>query len=224
MIPIYIIHHPPLVERKAYLSHALPFAQFIEKTELDICCEPDERAWKKRTEGMYGGEIPFRELAWGDYDCIEKHYAALTYTSNQTVPSLILEDDAILLEGFWECLHQVVQKENYNQWDVLFIGGAFPHTVAPSKYPTDKYPQLEESFLPFVPKGHPCSNTVCSYIVKPEVAALLAHHIWTKGVVLPIDFEMNYMCKELDLKVCHYLPYVVQEGSSAGYYKGSQVR
>jgi GR25 family glycosyltransferase involved in LPS biosynthesis len=219
MIPTYIIHHPPLASRKAYLSRVLPFARFIEETNFDICFEPDEREWKKRTKDLYEEEIPFRELAYGDKDCIEKHYAALTEISNLTVPGLILEDDAIILDGFWECLHRVVQKENYNQYDLLFIGGAFPHTVAPSIYP-----EHEVEMAPFVPKGHPCSNTVCSYVVKPEIAAALSHHIWTKGAVLPIDFEINYICKQLNLKVCHFLPYVVLEGSSSGYYEKSQIR
>lgn len=217
MIPTYIIHHPPLVERKQYLQSVLPWAQFIESPTRTIKYEKNrEFTWKIKLLDMYSGEIPYRELLAGDLDCTNKHYTALKEISNLSVPGLILEDDAILLEGFWKCLQEVVQEKNSSMWDVLFIGGAFPHTVAPTLH--------YDKNSPFVLKGNPCSNTACSYIVKPWAATALAHRLFRDGSTLPIDFEMNYLCSSLKLKVCHFLPYVVQEGSSAGYYQTSQQR
>lgn len=216
MIPIYIIHHKPLADRKQYLQSVLPWAQYIESSEYELGQVGSPASWKQRTSGLYSEEIPYRQLSPGDIDCSTKHYEALTRISNLSVPGLILEDDAILLEGFWECLEEVVQEKNSNKCEVLFIGGAFPHTVAPTLH--------YDPESPFVLKGHPCSNTTCAYIVKPNVAAAIAHQLYKFGAVLPIDFEMNYIAKKLDLKVSHYLPYVVLEGSSAGYYRGSQSR
>jgi len=216
MIPTYIIHHTPLKDRKEYLLRTLPWAQFIENSEYLISYHNDPTLWESRTSGLYSETIPSRVLSGGDMDCTTKHFEALTRISNLSVPGLILEDDAILLEGFWECLNETIQIKNSHLWDILFIGGAFPHTVAPTLSYDDK--------SPFVLKGHPCTNTVCSYIVKPKIATAIAHRLYKFGAALPIDFEFNYICRELGLMVCHYLPYVVQEGSSAGYYKGSQVR
>jgi len=219
MIPIYVIHHKPLEDRKNYISRILPYAEFVESPSYSVNLIPTRSDWKNRTDGLYSGEIPFRDLSYGDMDCTSKHYTALTEISNLISPGLILEDDAILLNGFYDCIKDVQQKKNSSMWDILFIGGAFPHTVAPSIYS-----DFEEDMMPFIPKGHPCTNTVCSYIVKPDIAAAIAHHLYRYGAALPIDFEMNYICKELKLRVCHYLPYVVREGSSAGFYKGSQQR
>lgn len=215
MIPTFIIHHKPLADRKVYLDRVLPDAMYITDDKIGPRYINTVDAWNNKVNGVYDGEFPYRPLTTGDISCANKHYEALGETSMLTVPALILEDDAIILEGLKQCLWEVIQKRNNSFWDLLFIGGAFPHTVAPTlHYDPDS---------PFVLKGSPCTNTVCSYIVKPDIAAAIAHKL-SKGITLPIDFEFNYICKELNLRVSHYLPYVVREGSSAGYYKGSQSR
>jgi GR25 family glycosyltransferase involved in LPS biosynthesis len=216
MIPIFVVHHAPLVERKTYLQKLLPYAEFVEKPMFSVPYVNDPELWKSRTEGLYGGEVPFREMRIGDLDCTNKHHHALTEASNLTTPSLILEDDAILMDGFYECLRDITRKKYEHLWDIAFVGGAFHHTVAP----TISY----EENNPFVTKGHPCGNTVCAYVIKPNVAALIGHDLYSNSTVLPIDFEFNFICKERKLRVCHYLPYVVAEGSSAGFYQGSQKR
>lgn len=213
MIPTFIIHHKPLADRKVYLDRVLPDTMYITDDKIGPQYFNDSDIWMEKSSDMYGGVIPYRQLAMGDISCANKHYEALGIASQLTVPSLILEDDAIILDGFKQCMWEVIQKKNDSLFDILFIGGAFPHTIAPTISQNGS----------FIRKGHPNSNTVCSYVVKPDIAAEIAHRL-SKGITLPIDFEFNYICRELQLKVCHYLPYVIREGSSAGYYRGSQQR
>lgn len=214
MLPVFIIHHKPLAERKVYLDRVLPDAMYItDQNYIGLRYHNDSDIWMEKSSDMYEGVIPYRQLALGDISCANKHYEALGIASQLTVPSLILEDDAIILDGFNECLWEVIQKRNASLFDILFVGGAFPHTIAPT---------ISQNG-PFIRKGHPCTNTVCSYIVKPDIATAIAHRL-SKGITLPIDFEFNYILRELNLKVSHYLPYVIKEGSSAGYYGTSQQR
>ena len=97
----------------------------------------------------------------------------------------------------------------------MIVGGAFDHSI---------YETLWGETDNILRKNHPATNTVCAYIIKPNIATLLSHKIYKNRVVLPIDFEYNHWFKELDLKVCHYVPYLFREGSSIGVFKGSQTR
>lgn len=220
MLPIFVVHYDKLTDRYDYLKKNIPFAQFITEPQDNLedtyfKYHNDPKLWKERTSGLYGGEVPFRELKHGDKACFHKHMEALTKAYIYNTLCLILEDDAVLKPNFWKCFEHIFRKD-VHLWDILFIGGAFHHTVAPT------ISMIEDS--PIVLKGHPCSNTVSAYIVKPRAAIALTHFFSKNGFTLPVDFEYNYAIKELGLRPAHYLPYMTYEGSSAGIYKGTQTR
>lgn len=215
MLPIRIIHHPPLKQRKEYLlsQDFGGFAEFYEHSIYKPLYIPDPKEWGKKCDGLYESIPPYRELAIGDQDCVDKHYRALTDSSYLKQTSLILEDDAIILPNFWETIKKFLSIPD--RWDICILGGAFPHTVAPTVLVDEDY----EYYL----KGNPATNTACSYIVHPNVAALIAHDLF-RGYTLPIDYELNYIIQKRNLTCVHPFEYCVKEGSSAGYYQRSQIR
>ncbi len=225
MLPTFVVHYDKLTERKKNIQRVFNFARFITEPQISKVEDADlsfytyligksKELWKERTTGLYPEEIPYRELKTGDISCFLKHMKALEFAMDYE-HSLILEDDAIIDHNIWNCLYDLLRLKDYRYWDVLFIGGAFDHNIAKTLY------EVNDNIIV---KDHPATNTVCSYIVKRHTAIAITKEIFQNGYVLPIDFEYNYIFKKLNLKVGHYVPYPIKEGSSTGFYKGTQER
>lgn len=220
MIPIYIIHYYKLHSRREYLKNILQ-GHFVTRYcpemlshEEKQSYKADPELWKVRCEDMYQEIPPFSPLKEGMVSCSIGHREVLKHISRNHDQAIILEDDAILngnIADVNSTLNVLINTAPKN-WDVLFLGGAFPHTVAPSK-----------GFMyPWICKGHPASNTVCAYAVTKKSAGKLAESL--EAFTLPIDFEFNYAMKKNDMSAWHLHPYFFLEGSSRGIYKTSQDR
>lgn len=211
---IFCIHHTPLTERKNYLlgSPINGYCRFVETYDHEMTYVKCETEWNKRSIGLYPELPQYRELKHGDIDCFNKHCHALNMISDYHPFGMIIEDDAIISDTFFEDVKKAFK--HYDSWDVLFVGGAFHHNIA------ETIGENEDLYY----KGHPASNTTCAYIIKQLPAAKILMYFSLMGYVLPIDFEFNYIMQKLDLKVAHLKNYCVKEGSSIGVYKGSQVR
>lgn len=222
MIPTYVIHYDKLTERREYLEKMLPHAKFVTEfgqdklgqSWFDNCYFEDKARWHRQCEGLYRESPPFNKLTKGMISCGIGHIETWKRVADGGIPCIILEDDAILCNNFEEEYDKVavnISKLNGN-WDVIFIGGAFPHDICKT------LAKKESLHL----KDHPASNTVCGYIISPSAAELLYEKSYP--FTLPIDFAMNYWMKKLCMKVWHVVPYIIREGTSAGFYQSSQVR
>lgn len=171
---------------------------------------PDPGIWDFQCEGMYQKIPPFRELSNGSISCAIGHIKILELVSQQQENCLIIEDDALLCHDFDYKLKILSNNlSHHNNWDIVFIGGGFAHTVAPT------LASVQKKDFGWILKGHPASNTVCSYIVNPISADILAKSL--QKFTLPIDFAINYAMKENDMKVWHIQPYLISEGSKTVY-------
>jgi GR25 family glycosyltransferase involved in LPS biosynthesis len=222
MIPVYCVHYDKLTERKRYIeSTQVRHCKFItgqyEHVEQYPLYNPNENLWHERCDNIYNGilEKPphFRKLKIGDLACANKHLECLSLGWLSYNMFMVVEDDIIQHRDLFEPLDELISLRD--NWDVAIIGGAFHHEVAKTK------DLLSPNILV---KNHPATNTVCAYVIKHNSAKMLLDAILKNKFVLPIDYEYNYWFKKLDFRVVHYVPYVFQEGSSAGYYKGTQER
>lgn len=215
----YVIHYNKLTERKEYLQSKLPQAMFIDSygqndltIEQELSYNPDPHLWRKKCEGMYT-EIPsFAKMTKGMISCTIGHRETLKLINKLKTSALVLEDDAILCHDFEYHFNNIHQYAKDIDWDIIFLGGAFPHTIT----------KTIRQYGPFLLKDHPASNTVCAYLIKPNIAGLIAAKLET--FTLPVDFEVNYIMKEYNMNVWHVQPYLIREGTSAGFYKSSQER
>lgn len=221
MIPIYVIHYKPLVERKEYLSRLLPEAIFVDEYGQDKLGPlwyyhyylPSEERWNRECHGLYAETPPFKILTKGMISCGIAHIEIWRRITDSDRISLILEDDAILCENFAQEWNKTLEEISMlNDWDLIFIGGAFPESICKTLGKKGN----------MLLKDHPASNTVCAYIIHPNAARRLYKYLL--NFTLPIDFSMNYAMKELNMRTWHVNPYIIREGTSAGYYKTSQER
>jgi GR25 family glycosyltransferase involved in LPS biosynthesis len=215
----YIIHYPKLTERKAYIeSQNLQDIEWVSKwNREDFAVQSPERyipchkQWNRKLLNYYKYKINFRLLLPGDLACSENHIETWQKIAD-TETSLVLEDDVIFYGSFSRILDQTVL--DCPNFDVLFIGGGFYHEdVAQTTL------QIEN----FYKKSHPSTNTACAYVLSRMAAQKLCK-IVESGYTLPLDFEMNYWFDVLDFNVYHHIPYLIREGSSAGFYKTCQQR
>jgi len=222
----FIVHYDKLTERKAYLDSVLDKPAYITEYGVDsfgfdkmskIFYLPDKAVWDKQCsiyDGILVDPPQFKEMTPGMISCSIGHVMIWDYVAGQDDNVLILEDDAILCNSFYAHFSRLMKKLDiqHPDWDVFFVGGAFHHSIC-------RTIQDEGELLK---KDHPASNTVCGYVIKPRSANLLFDKIVPFS--LPIDFAMNYWMKELKFNVWHANPYLIREGTSAGYYTSSQVR
>jgi GR25 family glycosyltransferase involved in LPS biosynthesis len=226
MINTYIIHYPKLLERKKYLDKVCTnpiWCSYVSRETLDqntikkyYCNNP--LLWYTRVKELYKEEPPFREMKAGDLSCSINHIMAWKdfIDNDKNNLGLFFEDDIILCENFYTQLNTILY--NSPNFDILFIGGGFPHTVAPTI--SSEYIDGFE----FIVKNHPATNCLCSYILTKNTAQHMYNFIIENKTVLPIDFEVNYILKLLDTKVIHLNPMLCIEGSVAGIYNSTQSR
>lgn len=216
----YIIHYRKLTERKQYIeSRGISDIEWISTWNREDFAEcgyankyiPCPKLWNRKLCDYYSSKANFRLLKPGDMACAENHIEIWKKIAD-TDTSLVLEDDVIFCDNFEQIFYQnILACPNF---DVLFIGGAFYHEdVAKTISQTEC----------FYEKSHPSTNTICAYVLTKNAAKKLCK-IVKSGYTLPIDFEMNYWFDVLDFKVYHRVPYLIKEGTSAGFYRTSQVR
>jgi GR25 family glycosyltransferase involved in LPS biosynthesis len=215
----YIIHYPKLTERKAYIeSRNLQDVEWVSKwNREDFAVEPPERyiacpkLWNRKLGDYYNSKADFRAMKPGDLACSENHIETWKMIAD-TETSLVLEDDAIFCNFFDEIFDQTTLA--CPNFDVLFVGGAFYH---------EDVAKTTEQIGNFYKKSHPSTNTVCAYVLSKNAAQKLCK-IAESGYTLPIDFEMNYWFDVLGFNVYHHIPYLIREGTNAGFYKTCQQR
>jgi len=137
--------------------------------------------------------------------------------------ALILEDDVILDEKFTEKLN-VYLAELPTDFDMLFIGnGAYLHIpnekIVPNKY------IYEKCHDPTDWGGLGATRCLDSYIVSKKGAIILCEYIQNLKYVIndPIDFWLNIVIKEKNMKVFWAEPTIVSQGTQCGIFESSYI-
>lgn len=218
----YIIHYPVLVERKRYIDSLIAAGDLQDVEYISTWNReslnpetypkyiPDENKWIKKCKNYYNETPQFRKLKLGDIACTLNHVEAWKKIAEHG-DALILEDDAIFCKNFEQNFNQTISYSV--NFDVLFIGGGFYH---------EHVAKTKSRYNNFYCKSHPSTNTICSYVLTKKSAELLLNNF--SEHTLPTDFELNYWFDELNFNVYHHIPYLIKEGTSAGYYKTCQQR
>jgi GR25 family glycosyltransferase involved in LPS biosynthesis len=222
----HVIHYEKLIERKQYLKpllkndvwHYAINKDNITQEQIDQHYTRDINEWTKRSIGIYADDPEYRELKAGDISCGINHMSAWKSFCEERDNSfgLFFEDDIILCDNFYDKLNEVMKA--IPPCDAVFIGGGFPHTVAPT------ISQQEINGYNFITKTHPATNCVCSYILHKNIAKKMYEYLMVNKFVLPIDFEVNHMFRLFDAKIIHVMPMLCVEGSAIGYYNSVQSR
>ncbi len=139
---------------------------------------------------------------------VTKHYFALYLAAHEAGPSLILEDDVLLRNGFrkhLQTLHRELAKQRGLAFDVVMVGGCLKMYAQRKRYAakklTDHLYEKQEAR---------CAH---AYVVSPRGAQRILNSM---PLTLPIDFQLSTAFKEEDLTVLWVEPWLAVQGDIDG--------
>jgi GR25 family glycosyltransferase involved in LPS biosynthesis len=221
-IKICVCHYPPLEDRKKYLDSVLPTLQipfeFYSKFNREnindyanlFSQDPvilSQRGWSGNPPNMSPSiKATTLEHAKIYEDILEQNYDYFA----------ILEDDAVLTDDFKNKFFNIIDNLP-NDWDVLHFSngcGGRPHLKCNDGTNLVKM-ECKRSW------------TASGYLITKKTAKKFLDCIYP--IVLPIDFELNFIQKHLNMNVFWAVDPLVFEGSNpvAGKhhkYGSSQIR
>lgn len=203
----YILNYAPLTERATWMEHQLNLANFENYSFIKRDFDYNYYAYDKKYALLQGQSTSpiyhARPLSRAEFDLIRKHQDALIdgYSSDsETI--LVLEDDALLLWGVHYDLILDKIKSAPEDWDVIIMGGPFNHDLC----------TYSKTYPSFLLANHPSTNTSSSILYKktsiPSVAAKL------QSAQVPLDWALNHIYQDLDLKVYHLYPYFFNQNKT----------
>lgn len=220
MTPIFVNHYPPSTDRKNYLKSVLTKVNWVTEPTKENLTETVKEEWYLDCENtwiekcsFFNNKSEYRKLTNGDIACSLGHINSWKlFLKTKQKYGLFLEDDVIInCEDVEEKILNITESAPEDA-DVIFVGGGFNHyEVSRTLKVINKNYHL---------KMPPNTNCAISYILKTSAAKKIINHC--KPFTMPIDFELNYIFKKLDLKVYHYIPYLMSEGSKTGEYSSIQ--
>jgi len=193
---IYVVHYTPLTERKKYLLNKFEKANitnftFYEKYNRNET-SPEVMSDYFKLHNLTPAQICITIAHIEIYrEILEKGYKRC----------LILEDDALLCENFFERLHEY-NSQLPEDFDLgLLNDGCKLHAnnIQPSQI---WYPATT-------------TRTCCAYIISNKCCATLLPSIIP--FTMAIDHELNIQIKKLNLKTFWAEPTIVNDGSCSIY-------
>jgi hypothetical protein len=193
---IYIVHYTPLTERKEYLlakftgANITNFTFYEKYNRNETSKETMEQYFK--LHNLNPAQICITIAHIEIYrEILEKGYKRC----------LILEDDALLCDNFFERLNEY-NSQLPEDFDLGLINdgcGFHASDIQPSQiwYPV------------------PTSRTCCAYIISSTCCATLLPSIIP--FTMAIDHELNIQIKKLNLKSFWAEPTIVNDGSGSKY-------
>ena len=194
---IYITHYTPLVERKKNLIQALENAditdyEFIETYDREKLTATDI--------------AKFSNVNLAEISLFMKHVEIFRKETDDIV--VVLEDDAVLVEGFKEKLEAYVCELETMEWDVAFTGECC-HLHKPSNAGRVFYESTS-------------SRGACMYMLNRGVNHKLHTMFETEPrVYYAIDHWFNRMREKYPLKYLWSEPTLVHQGSEIGLYSST---
>lgn len=191
---LYITHYTPLKERKQNIIQALEHAritdyEFIETYDRETLTSTDI--------------AKFTNVTLAEISLFMKHVEIFRKETDDIV--VVLEDDAILVDGFKEKLEAYVRELESMEWDVAFTGEC-----------CQLHKKREPGRVFYESTG---SRGGCMYLLNHGVNRKFRIFFETEPrVYYAIDHWFNRMHEKYPLKYFWSEPTLVHQGSEIGMY------
>jgi GR25 family glycosyltransferase involved in LPS biosynthesis len=207
---IFVLHYSALTTRKEHIQkefrrHNITDYEFIEKYDKDQLTEYERNMFSSDTKPS----LMSLHL---------KHIHAYREIAEKYDNALIFEDDVILSNNFMEKL-KIYLSQIPDDADLTFIGGSCNLHIEPYRLEPNKY-IYEKGLYPTGWGGNGATRCVDSYIVSNKCAKRLCEYIdsMESKINLIVDFWLNMVARELELKVYWAEPTLVEQGSHTGLF------
>ena len=207
---IFVLHYSALTERKKHVlnefrKHNITDFEFVEAYDKDQLTETERNLFSEDTK---------RTLM----SIHLKHIHVYREIAEKYDNALIFEDDVILSDNFMEKLTKYLSQIPTDA-DLTFIGGSCNLHIEPYRIEPNKY-IYEKGLYPTGWGGNGATRCVDSYIVSKKCAKKLCDYIDNMEckINLIVDFWLNMVARELELKVYWAEPTLVEQGSHTGLF------
>lgn len=202
-----VLNYAPLIDRAEWMADQLRLAEFQNYCFHKYNYNYNYYLYDSEKALIQGratsSEYHPRELTRAEFDLLKKHQYALIDACNTNEEwVLILEDDALLKQGYnYEFLLKKVQNAP-KDCDIIVAGGPFDHSICTySKH----YPE-------YLLANHPSTNTSSSIIYKKSSILQVIEDL--QYAQTPLDWALNYIYKKNNFKVWHMFPYLFTQNKN----------
>jgi len=218
-VKAYVIHYTPLKERKVFLKNQLEQEQvaytFIERYDREVLYEGDMR------------RFDLRRVRLSMCSNIMKHllaYQMISHASHKY--NLILEDDAVLSEGFIPRLRRGLD-ELPDDYDMLFIGDGMGMHIASDRLEEGRYVYRKDNQggrWGKGPEGAGATRCTDSYLVSKRCAKILSQYVMmlpAHAINVNSDLWLNEVIRRFNFNIYWLEPTIVTQGTQNGMYNTS---
>lgn len=221
---IFVVHYKKLVARRQALEQRLREegleAQFVDQYDRDTITPEDRRLFDNGIDWLRFR----RRMAPVQVAISLSHAWCFREAADLPTPTLVLEDDALLAQGFAQGLARCLADLS-SGWDLLFLGDGCGFHIPQAMQVAGKsvHPKGREA-TPWGGAG--ATRCTDSYVMTPRAAAELRDEFFTSGreVDQPIDWWMNDAIRRRALDVSWAEPTLVTQGSQTALYGSSYSR
>lgn len=206
---IFICHYTKLKDRKKHILEELNKLnnityEFIENYDKEDINEElnnlyfnhnnIEFEWKERC--FFYFNVNFRILKLSEKSLALKHYEAIKRICDKKLEyALIIEDDCKFDDNFIDRINKIIDELSQLKWDIYFPNSyekMFEQNYIKNKNTIDDK---------IIKKEHPSTAYTCSYLINNKCCKNIINEIENNKIVLPIDFEYNWIFYKLNLDV-----------------------
>lgn len=221
---IFVVHYKKLVARRQALEQRLMeeglSADFVDQYDRETITKSDRRLfdngiqWLRLRRRMSAVQVAISlSHAW----CFQR-------AAEFSTPTLVLEDDALLSEGFARALEGCL-RDLPQHWDLLFLGDGCGFHIPSDMQCAGRlvHPKGREA-TPWGGAG--ATRCTDSYVMTPRAAAALRDEFFDsrRKIDQPIDWWMNDAIRTRSLEVFWAEPTIVSQGSQSDLYGSSYTR
>lgn len=213
----FVVHYKKLGHRRKSLTIQLEAARipavFVDHIDRDSIVEHDLGMFDRRRKYWLFG----RRIRPVDMAITLSHLHCLQLARERAEASLILEDDAILAEGFSGSLSQC-HGQLPAGWDLCFLGDGCGFHIPENQRQPGIF-VYEKGHGPTDWGGAGATRCTDSYLVTPAAANRILEHAscLKHSVRLPYDWWLNDVIRLLGLRVYWAEPTMVTQGSQSVY-------
>jgi glycosyl transferase family 25 len=195
---LFIIHFEKLTDRKKYLDSQIKNYGFINEYILSNN-KTDQQIYESNKYYKYDSSIYDRKLSKGEICVGAQHINTYIKMINNNIKyALIIEDDAIFEENFLENLHRITNELPID-FDMCFISECCNLHI------TNSHNLINKSDT---------SRCVSGYIVNSKCIPYILN---TLPFQYPIDWHLNIINKNNELKFYWSEPCIIKQGSEFIY-------
>ena len=140
-----------------------------------------------------------------------KHLWALRKIKNLNSPALVIEDDIIAKENSYKLIEQAFELCSQS-FDYVDLGGGCDLVPFRNEIPI-------KNFHNFVLLSLPRTRTTAGYMISPNAARILSEEM--TPIIMPTDWQFNYLFKKHKFKVAWSDPPAFIHGSQSKHYLSS---